>query len=116
MLAKLRPRSVYDVLAAIGFFVAVSTGGAYAANTVFSTDIVDGEVKTPDIANVAVTGNKSIRGRSRPTSSLAMRSGALRSGTARWPASMCSTTRSRAQTSTSRPSPTSVAAVRPAAT
>jgi hypothetical protein len=58
MLAKLRPRSVYDVLAAVGFFVAVSTGGAYAANTVFSTDIVDGEVKTPDIANQAVTGPK----------------------------------------------------------
>jgi hypothetical protein len=58
MLAKLRPRSVYDVLAAVGFFVAVSTGGAYAANTVFSTDIVDGEVKTPDIASQAVTGPK----------------------------------------------------------
>ena len=58
MLAKLRPRSVYDVLAAVGFFVAVSTGGAYAANTVFSTDIVDGEVKTPDIGSQAVTGPK----------------------------------------------------------
>ena len=54
MLAKLRPRSAYDVMAALALFVAVSTGGAYAANTVFSTDIVDGEVKAPDIASSAV--------------------------------------------------------------
>jgi hypothetical protein len=38
--------------------VAVSTGGAYAANTIFSTDIVDGEVKPPDLAAAAVTGTK----------------------------------------------------------
>jgi hypothetical protein len=56
MFAKLRPRSAYDVMAALALFIAISTGGAYAANTVFSTDIVDGEVKTPDIANLAVTG------------------------------------------------------------
>jgi hypothetical protein len=58
MLAKLRPRSVYDVLAAVGCFAALSTGGAYAANTIFSTDIVDGEVKTPDLASEAVTAQK----------------------------------------------------------
>jgi hypothetical protein len=50
MFGKLRPRSAYDVMAALALFVALSTGGAYAANTVFSTDIVDGEVKTPDLA------------------------------------------------------------------
>jgi hypothetical protein len=58
MFARLRPRSVYDVLAAVAFFVALSTGGAYAANTIFSSDIVDGEVKTPDLAGEAVTGPK----------------------------------------------------------
>jgi hypothetical protein len=37
----------------------VLTGGtAYAANTVFSTDIVDGEVKGPDIASNAVGTGK----------------------------------------------------------
>jgi hypothetical protein len=58
MLAKLRPRSAYDVMAALALFVALSTGGAYAADTVFSTDIVDGEVKQQDLANGAVTGGK----------------------------------------------------------
>jgi hypothetical protein len=58
VLAKLRPRSVYDVLAAVGCFLALTTGGAYAANTIFSTDIVDGEVKTPDLASEAVSGPK----------------------------------------------------------
>lgn len=51
MLRKLLPRSIYDVMAAIGCFVALATGTAYAANTVFSTDIVDGEVKSVDIGN-----------------------------------------------------------------
>jgi hypothetical protein len=58
MLAKLRPRSAYDVMAALALFVALSTGGAYAADTVFSTDIVDGEVKTADLGSAAVTGAK----------------------------------------------------------
>ena len=58
MLARLRPRSAYDVMAALALFVAISTGGAYAANPVFSSDIVDGEVKTPDLAAGAVTANK----------------------------------------------------------
>jgi hypothetical protein len=55
---RLRPRSAYDVMAALALFVALSTGGAYAANTVFSEDIVDGEVKTDDLAREAVTQNK----------------------------------------------------------
>jgi len=58
MLSKLRPRSVYDVMAAIACFGVLATGTAYAANTVFSADIVDGEVKTPDIASYAVTNTK----------------------------------------------------------
>ena len=47
---RYRPRSVYDVLAVIGCVAGVATGTAYAANTVFSADIVDGEVKTADLA------------------------------------------------------------------
>jgi hypothetical protein len=41
-----------------GSFVASPELRAYAANTVFSTDIKDGEVKTPDLANNAVTSVK----------------------------------------------------------
>ena len=41
-----------------GAFVSSPELRAYAANTVFSTDIVDGEVKTPDIATGAVTNSK----------------------------------------------------------
>jgi hypothetical protein len=58
MLARLRPRSAYDVMAMLALFVAISTGGAYAANTVFSSDIVDGEVKNADIGFDAVTGSR----------------------------------------------------------
>jgi hypothetical protein len=50
MLRKLRSRLTYaNVVATMALFVAVGTGGAYAANTVFSADIVDGEVKSIDI-------------------------------------------------------------------
>ena len=35
----------------LALFVALGGTGAYAANTVFSTDIVDGEVKSVDIGN-----------------------------------------------------------------
>jgi hypothetical protein len=41
-----------------GTFVASPELRAHAANTVFSTDIVDGEVKTADLANNAVTAGK----------------------------------------------------------
>ena len=41
-----------------GSFVASPELRAYAANTVFSTDIVDGQVKTADLAAGAVTGPK----------------------------------------------------------
>lgn len=41
-----------------GTFVASPELRAYAANTVFSSDIVDGEVKTADLANNAVTAAK----------------------------------------------------------
>ena len=40
----------------------LTTGGAYAANTVFSTDIVDGEVQRVDIANGAIAIAKMVDG------------------------------------------------------
>jgi hypothetical protein len=55
MLGKLRSRLSYaNVVATMALFVALGGTGAYAANTVFSSDIVDGEVKAPDIAANAV--------------------------------------------------------------
>ena len=45
-----------------GAFVASPELRAYAANTVYSTDIVDGQVKTPDIATSAVTNSKIVTG------------------------------------------------------
>jgi hypothetical protein len=41
-----------------GSFIASPELRAYAANTVFSTDIVDGQVMTADLANNAVTAAK----------------------------------------------------------
>src|SRR5688572_14624307 len=62
MLKQLCPCSAYDVLALLARFIAVGTGGAYAANTVFSTDIVDGEVKNADLASNSVTSAKLYNG------------------------------------------------------
>ena len=45
-------------MGALALFLVLTSGTAYAANTVFSTDIVDGEVKTPDIASNAVGTGK----------------------------------------------------------
>lgn len=50
-----------NVMATIAVFVAVGGGTAFALaghNTVFSDDIVNGQVKTPDLANGAVTAPK----------------------------------------------------------
>jgi hypothetical protein len=59
MLARLSPRLTYaNVVSTICLCLVVGGGSAYAANTIFSTDIVDGEVKTPDLASGAVTGGK----------------------------------------------------------
>ena len=51
---RLRRPSHSTVVAYLALFLALGGTGAYAANTVFSTDIVDGEVKAPDIAANAV--------------------------------------------------------------
>jgi hypothetical protein len=55
LLRKLRPRSVYDVMAAIACFGVLAGGTAYAAHTVRSTDIVDGEVKSADVKDQSLT-------------------------------------------------------------
>jgi hypothetical protein len=47
-----------NVCAFLALVIALGTGTAYAANTVFSRDIVNGEVKTVDIAGSAVTKAK----------------------------------------------------------
>jgi hypothetical protein len=46
------------VIACVALFVSLGSGAAYAANTVFSTDIVDGEVKTADLGDLSVTTPK----------------------------------------------------------
>ena len=57
---KLRSRrpNHTTVVAYLAFFGVLATGGAYAANTILSTDIVDGEVKTADLAGNGVTNGK----------------------------------------------------------
>jgi hypothetical protein len=46
------------VVAYLALFVALGGTSAYAANTIFSTDIVDGQVKTVDLGDAAVTERK----------------------------------------------------------
>jgi hypothetical protein len=69
MLKRLRSRLTYaNVASSIALFVALGTGGAYAANTVGSADIIDesilsqdiknSEVKSTEIAGAAVTNSK----------------------------------------------------------
>ena len=54
-----------NVISTLCLFLILAGGAAYAADTVFSTDIVDGEVKAPDIASNAVRtgkiGNNEVR-------------------------------------------------------
>ena len=45
-------------IGAVALFLVVAGGTAYAANTVFSTDIVDGQVKTVDLATGAIVTAK----------------------------------------------------------
>ena len=55
----MRPRLTYaNVVSSLALFLVLAGGAAYAANTVFSSDIVDGQVKTPDLANGAVANAK----------------------------------------------------------
>ena len=51
MLDKLRPRSVYDVMAAIACLGTVVGGTAYAANTIGSADIINESILSQDVKN-----------------------------------------------------------------
>ena len=56
MLSRLSRRLSYaNVMSTIAVVVAVGTGSAYAANTIRSTDIVDGEVKSADVKDQSLT-------------------------------------------------------------
>ena len=55
----MRPRLTYaNVVSTLALFLVLGGGFAYAANTVFSSDIVDGQVKTADLHGGAVTSEK----------------------------------------------------------
>ena len=55
MLSRLRRGLTFaNVCSALALTIALGTGTAYAAGSVFSEDIVNGEVKTVDLANSAV--------------------------------------------------------------
>ena len=58
MLARLLAHLRGQWMGALALFLVLTGGTAYAANTVFSADIVNGEVKTPDLATSAVTTGK----------------------------------------------------------
>jgi len=59
MLATIRRRATFaNVCSFIALSLVVGMGGAYAADTVRSKDIVNGQVKTVDLGNNAVTTGK----------------------------------------------------------
>jgi hypothetical protein len=59
MLARSRPLFTYaNVCSTLALVIALSAGSAYAANTIRSGDIVDGQVKRADLAANAVSSTK----------------------------------------------------------
>jgi hypothetical protein len=63
MLRKLRPRSAYDVMAALALFLVVTGGTAFAvvaANQVNSQSIINGQVKNADLGANSVSSGKVI--------------------------------------------------------
>jgi hypothetical protein len=54
MLQKLRPRSVYDVMAAIAMFAALGTGSAYAVNEWNGSNIQDGTLTGADVQDLSI--------------------------------------------------------------
>ena len=51
LLNRLRPRSGYDIVAVIAMCAALGTGGAYAAATISSEEVVDESLTDADIKN-----------------------------------------------------------------
>ena len=95
MLASLRTRFTFaNVCSFLALLIALGTGSAYAANTMFSTDIVDGEVKAADIATTPSAPARSATGTSATRTSAPTRSTARR----------CSTPRSPTPSSPTKPS------------
>ncbi len=71
MLRTLRPRLTYaNVVASLALFVALR-GTAYAVNTVGSTDIIDGQVKSVDVATTRSAPQTCRTTRSTPSTSTA---------------------------------------------
>ena len=58
MIARLLAHLRQQWMGALALFLFLASGTAYAANTVFSSDIVDGQVKTADLDGGAVTSEK----------------------------------------------------------
>jgi len=54
--------SFANVCSFLALMIAVGTGGAYAANTIGSSDIIDGQVKTADLGANAVNSSKLANG------------------------------------------------------
>lgn len=67
-----------NVLAILALTVAHGTGGAYAANTIRSSDIVDGEVGSADIKDTRSTPSTSTASSARTRTSARSRSGPTR--------------------------------------
>jgi hypothetical protein len=56
VLARFRPRATYaNVISTIAIVLAVGTGGAYAADTIGSSDVIDESLLSQDIKNGQVT-------------------------------------------------------------
>jgi hypothetical protein len=63
LLSRLIDRLSYaNVVSTVALVAALGTGTAYAANTVFTADIVDGEVMHVDLAADAVAGDRVVDG------------------------------------------------------
>ena len=58
MIARLLAHLRQQWMGALALFLFLASGTAYAANTVFSSDIVDGQVKTADLDGGAVASEK----------------------------------------------------------
>jgi hypothetical protein len=57
MLERIRSRLTYaNVVATLALFIALGTGSAYAANTIGSSDVIDGSLTGADIQNESLVG------------------------------------------------------------